>query len=546
MKSILAALGLLFLFASCTTNHEVDLIVYNARVYTVDSAFTIAEAFAIRGGVFVEIGSSERLLQRYEAKETIDAQGAAVYPGFYDSHTHFLDFAASLDMANLYGAKSFHDVLLRLQAHHKTYPDRPWLVGAGWDQERWDDESFTVRDSLDKYFPDIPVYLSRVDYQAASVNSKALELASIDTAFYVEGGLILTDSLGRLSGVLMDNAMDLVKSHIPEVDDNQELLALTKAEQLLFSVGLTSIVDAGVNERDLEFLRNLYTSEKLKIRNYAMIEDNLRTVRRMIRSGYYDDGRLHIRAVKLTADGLLRTRDASLLTPYSDDSTTRGFLLQTPEELERTIKEIAATNFQLSTRAVGDSAARLILDLYGKYLGQNNERRWRIEHAQVVNELDFEKFDRFRVFPSLQPANATSDMYWVKNRIGEERLHNAYALKRLVDNYGMLAIGSGFPGENFNPLNSFHAAVTRVDANGLPEGGFEIKNALTRREALMGMTIWAAQACFQETRRGNIQRGKDADFVILSQDIMTIPDGELRRVAVLRTVINGETVYQKK
>ncbi|MFD2743665.1 amidohydrolase [Sphingobacterium populi] len=546
MKSLFAALGLLFLFASCTTNHEVDLIVYNARVYTVDSAFTIAEAFAVRGGVFIEIGSSDRLLQRYEAKETIDAQGAAIYPGFYDSHAHFMDFASSLDMTNLYGAHSLSDALQRLQAHRKTYPDRPWLVGAGLDQERWEDNTISVRDSLDKYFPNIPVYLTRVDYQAATVNSKALEVAGIDTAFYVEGGLMLTDSLGHLSGVLMDNAMDLVKKHIPEVNDDQELRALTKAEQLLFSVGLTSIVDAGLNERDLEFMRNLYTGNKLKIRNYAMIEDNLRTVRRMIRSGYYDDGRLSIRAVKLTADGLLRTRNASLLLPYSDDSTTSGYLLQTPEELERTIKEIAATNFQLSTRAVGDSATRIVLDLYGKYIGPNNDRRWRIEHAQVINELDFEKFDRFRVFPSLQPAHATSDMYWVENRIGEERLRNAYALKRLVDNYGMVAIGSGFPGENFNPLNSFHAAVARVDAAGFPEGGFEMKNALTRREALMGMTIWAAQACFQGSRRGNIQRGKDADFVILSQDIMTIPNEELRDVTVLRTVIDGKTVYQRK
>ena len=546
MKSILAAFGLLFLFTSCTTNHEVDLIVYNARVYTVDSAFTIAEAFAIRGGVFIEIGSSERLLQRYQAKETLDAQGAAIYPGFYDSHAHFLTFASSLEMTNLYGAQSFDDVLQRLIAHQKTYPGRSWLVGAGWDQERWGDEPFAAKDSLDKYFPDIPVYLSRVDYQAASVNSKALQLAAIDTAFYVEGGLILTDSVGNLSGVLMDNAMELVRMHIPELDNEEELQAMTKAEQLLFSVGLTSIVDAGVSERDLEFLRNLYTGDKLKIRNYAMIEDNQRTVRRIIRSGYYDDGRLSIRGVKLTADGLLRTRSASLLAPYSDDSTSRGFLLQTPEELEQIIKEIAATNFQLSTRAVGDSATRLILDLYGKYIDQSDDRRWRIEHAQVVNEADFEKFDRFRVFPSLQPAHATSDMHWVRNRIGEDRLHNAYALKRLVDNYGMVALGSGFPGENFNPLNTFHAAVARVDANGLPVGGFEIKNALTRREALMGMTIWAAHACFQESQRGNIQRGKDADFVILSQDIMTIPNEELRAVNVLRTVIAGETVYQRK
>ncbi|MFD2600411.1 amidohydrolase [Sphingobacterium corticis] len=545
MKFILYIFSILALFTSCTTNHEVDLIVHNARIYTVDSAFTIADAVAIRGGVFIEIGNSQQLLKRYQAKDVWDAEGAAIYPGFYDSHAHFLSFASSLNMANLYGADSFADVLQRLNAHRKAHPDRSWIVGAGWDQDRWKDSTFQVKDSLDKYFPDIPVYLSRVDYQAASVNSRALNIANIDSAFYVEGGLISTDSVGNLSGVLMDNAMELVRMHIPEVSDEEELRTLTKAEELLFSVGLTSIVDAGVNELDLEFLRNLYTDKKLKIRNYAMIEDNQRTIRKIMRSGFYDDGRLTIRSVKLTADGLLRTRGAALLSAYSDDSTNNGFLLQTTENLEKAIREVADSKFQLSTRAIGDSATRLILDLYGKYIGTNNNRRWRIEHANVVNESDFEKFKRFRVFPSVQPIHATTDMYWATDRIGSDRIRNAYALKRLVDNYGMVAIGSDFPGESYNPLFSFHAAVARVDANGEPSGGYEMKNALTRREALMAMTIWAAHACFQDSQRGSIQRGKDADFVMLSKDMMTVPNEELRGIQVVRTVVGGETVFKR-
>lgn len=543
MKIPLFLFSAIIFFSSCTTNHEVDLIVHNARVYTVDSSFTISEAFAVRNGVFIEIGTSQHILERYKAKDTIDADGAAVYPGFYDAHAHFLMFAEGLEIADLTGSTSFEEVVERLKTHQQEYPDKKWIVGKGWDQNRWEDKQFPTKDSLDKYFSEIPVFLTRVDYHAAVVNSKALSIAGIDTAFYVEGGLILTDSIGHLSGLLVDNAIDLIRDHIPPPDDSEVLRVLTQAQDSLFSVGLTSIVDAGLTERELELLKHLYTSNRLKIRNYAMIADEPRTVSRLIRDGFYDDGRLSIRSVKLMADGALGSRGACLLQPYSDDTTNYGFLLNTPEEFDRIIRELANTNYQVSTHAIGDSANRFILNTYGKYLTNNEKRRWRIEHAQIMHESDFEKFDRFRIIPSIQPTHATSDMYWAEDRVGADRAENAYAFKKLLNTYGLVAIGSDFPVEHYNPLFGFHAAVARVDATGYPDGGYRMENALTREEALMGMTKWAAFSCFQEDRRGSITRGKDADFVILEEDIMTADHDKLRDIKVLRTVVAGESVF---
>ena len=543
MRISLFLFGAIAFLASCTTNHEVDLIVHNARVYTVDSTFTISEAFAIRNGVFIEIGTSQHILGRYKAKDTLDAGGAAIYPGFYDAHGHFPMLAEGLEVADLTGSDSFEEVIDRLKAHHEKYPDKKWVVGNGWDQNRWEDKRFPTKDSLDKYFPEHPVFLTRVDYHAAVVNSKALSLANIDSAFHVEGGLILTDSVGNPSGLLLDNAIGLVRKHIPDPSDEEVVEMLTRAQDSLFAVGLTSIVDAGLTERELELLKHLYTTNRLKIRNYAMIADEPSVVRRLISDGVYNDGRLHIQSVKLMADGALGSRGACLLAPYSDDTTNFGFLLNTPEEYDGIIKELAGTNFQVSTHAIGDSANRFILDTYGKYLTNNEKRRWRIEHAQIVNEDDFEKFDRFRIIPSIQPTHATSDMYWVEDRIGSDRADNAYAFKRLLDTYGLVAIGSDFPVEPYNPLYGFHAAVARVDVSGYPEGGYRMENALTREDALRGMTIWAAFACFQEKKRGSISRGKDADFVVLEEDIMTADVNRLRNIKVLHTVVGGETVY---
>lgn len=545
MKLLQAKLfmSLAFLLVRCTTNKEVDLIVYNAKVYTVDSVFSQKEAFAIKGGIFIDMGTSKEIQSKYVAKEVINAEGKAIYPGFYDAHAHFLMLADALERIDLHGTKSFDEVLEKLTVYQRRNPDRRWIVGSGWDQNLWEDKNFPTKDSLDKYFPETPVFLWRIDHHTALVNSQALHIAQLDTTRSVPGGLLAVDSIGNLTGLLMDSAVKLVSRHIPVPEEHDLLSGLRRAQDSLFSVGLTSIVDAGVSLEALEHLKKFYQQDSLKIRNYAMIGGSIRDIERYIKEGIYESERLTIRSVKLMADGALGSRSASLLEPYSDDSLTHGLLLQDPETFDNIIKKIAKTPFQVSTHAIGDAANRLVLDIYGKYLETDGKRRWRIEHAQVISPSDFAKFAQFNIIPSVQPTHATSDMYWAASRLGPDRIKNAYAYNILLHHYGKLALGSDFPVEHFNPLYGFHAAVTRVDQNGFPIGGFQMENAITREQALRGMTIWAAFACFQEKKRGSIERGKDADFVILSDDIMTAPDNQLRVIKTIRTVIAGETVF---
>lgn len=542
LKTKLIFLFLISLFISCTTNKQIDLIVYNAKVYTVDSLFSTVEAFAVNNGVIVELGDSQDLLNKYDAKEKLDVEGKFIYPGFYDAHAHFFMLAEGMDEVNLVGSKSFDEVLERLKAYASANPEKKWIIGNGWDQNLWEVKDFPTKDSLDKYFPNIPIYLTRVDYHAALANSSALKKASLDSAYFVEGGVISVNEEGLPDGILIDNAMQLVQSHIPKQQNSALLKILRRAQDSLLSVGLTSIVDAGLTKEQIESLKIFYNEDSLAIRDYAMVLANEQSVKDYLRSGTFESDRLTVRSFKLMADGALGSRGACLLHPYHD-APTNGFLLQSPEEFDKVIKRLANSNFQVNTHAIGDSANRIILDTYGKYLKDGKKRRWRIEHAQIIAPNDFDKFKEFQIIPSVQPTHATSDMYWAEDRIGPDRIKGAYAYKKLLEEYGLLALGSDFPVEHYNPLYGFHAAVARVDKVGFPEGGFQMENAITREQALRGMTIWAAYSCFQEKKRGSIEKGKDADFVILEDDIMTAPNEKLRDVKTLRTVIAGQTEY---
>lgn len=542
LKTNLIFLFLISLFISCTTNKQIDLIVYNAKVYTVDSLFSTVEAFAVNNGVIVELGDSQDLLNKYDAKEKLDVEGKFIYPGFYDAHAHFFMLAEGMDEVNLVGSKSFDEVLERLKAYASANPDKKWIIGNGWDQNLWEVKDFPTKDSLDKYFPNIPIYLTRVDYHAALANTSALQKASLDSAYFVEGGVISVNEEGLPDGILIDNAMQLVQSHIPKQQNSALLKILRRAQDSLLSVGLTSIVDAGLTKEQIESLKIFYNEDSLAIRDYAMVLANEQSVKDYLRSGTFESDRLTVRSFKLMADGALGSRGACLLHPYHD-APTNGFLLQSPEEFDKVIKRLANSNFQVNTHAIGDSANRIILDTYGKYLKDGKKRRWRIEHAQIIAPNDFDKFKEFQIIPSVQPTHATSDMYWAEDRIGPDRIKGAYAYKKLLEEYGLLALGSDFPVEHYNPLYGFHAAVARVDKVGYPEGGFQMENAITREQALRGMTIWAAYSCFQEKKRGSIEKGKDADFVILEDDIMTAPNEKLRDVKTLRTVIAGQTEY---
>ncbi|MGA0560073.1 amidohydrolase [Larkinella sp. VNQ87] len=542
-RNFLTGFCLLGLIA-CSSKKQGDILIHNATVYTADSAFTTAQAFVIKDGKFLAVGSSESLLNNYTADSVIDLRGQPVYPGFYDPHAHFLGLGQMLDQADLVGTSSYDEVIQRLNAFHKRNPTALWLIGRGWDQNDWPDKQFPTKEKLDAAFPNIPVCLTRVDGHAVVINSKALRLAGITRNTKVPGGeVVLTGN--EPTGVLVDNAMGLVRRVIPQPDAQDKERQLLAAQQVCLSLGLTTVSDAGLDRRDIELVERLQKENKLKIRDYVMISLGEPNLDYYLKRGPFQTDRLTVRSFKLYADGALGSRGACLRKPYNDRPETGGFLLLSPNELERALTLLAKSEFQANTHCIGDSANHLILDLYGKLLKKSNNRRWRIEHAQVVSPDDFWKFNRYSVIPSVQPTHATSDMYWAAERVGPVRVKGAYAYKDLLKQNGRIAFGSDFPVEAVNPLYGFHAAVARVDAQGFPAGGFQMENAVDRASALKAMTSWAAFANFEDHLRGSIEPGKQADFVVLQQDIMKIPATELRKATVLQTWVGGEKLFQK-
>ncbi|AYA36787.1 amidohydrolase [Hymenobacter oligotrophus] len=543
----LAALPLLAGLTACpTTKYPADLIVYNATVYTVDSAFTKAQAFAVQDGQIMFVGSSDEVRQRYRGKEEVDAQGKFIYPGFYDAHCHFYRYALGLRDADLVGTDSWSAVLGKLRAQRLQYAQSAWLTGRGWDQNDWTTKQFPTKDSLDRQFPNVPVFIVRVDGHAALVNQKALDLAGVTASTPISGGVIEKDAQGRLTGLLVDNAVDLVSAKIPEPTPAEAAKLLLQAQEQCVELGLTSLADAGLERSQIERLDAMQKANQLKLRLDCMINPTPANRQYYLKRGPYLTDRLTVNSFKVYADGALGSRGACLMHPYADQPKQTGFLLQSVAEYRALAKELAASKFQMNTHAIGDSANRALLDIYAEVLRGQTDRRWRIEHAQVVSRPDVAKFGRFNVVPSVQPTHATSDMYWAGERLGAERLKTAYAYQDLLKATGRLALGSDFPVEALNPLFGFHAAVARQDAKNYPKGGFQPENALTREQALRGMTEWAAWAAFEEEKKGTLQGGKWADFVILEQDLMTAPAEQLRNIKVLSTYISGEKVYERK
>jgi predicted amidohydrolase YtcJ len=541
------SVGLAFSLASCGSQREaVDLLVTNATVYTVDSTFSKAQAFAVRDGHFVAVGSTVDLQSRYQASQTVDAQGQFIYPGFYDAHCHFYRYALGLRSANLVGASSWAETVGRLTQHRQQQPDAAWLTGRGWDQNDWPGQRFPTKDTLDALFPNVPVLIIRVDGHAALVNQKALDLAGVTARTPIGGGVIGRDAQGRLTGLLVDNAVKLVASKIPEPSPSEADAALLQGQQNCLAVGLTSLADAGLNKEDIDRMAALQKADKLHLRLYTMLNPTPENKAYYLPKGPYFSDNLTISSFKVYADGALGSRGASLLAPYSDRPAEKGFLLQHPEYYRALAKELAATKFQMNTHAIGDSSNRLLLDIYGAALQGQPDRRWRIEHAQVVSKQDVAKFGQYHIVPSVQPTHATSDMYWAGERLGAQRLQTAYAYQDLLKQYGQVALGSDFPVEDINPLYGYHAAVARQDAKNYPSGGFQMNNALTREQALRGMTTWAAHAAFEEKRKGQIKPGMLADFVVLKTDLLTAPNTQLRNAPVQQTWIGGKQVFAVK
>lgn len=531
-------------FIACNPKEKVDLIVTNATIYTVDENFSMAEAMVVNHGKIVAVGLENDMLKKYVADQVMDLGGKAVYPGFIDAHCHFYGYGMGLlKRADLMGTQSFDEILEIMKAHHDKFPSAYWIEGRGWDQNNWPEKTFPVNDKLNELFPENPVILIRVDGHAAIVNQKALELAGIDSKTKVDGGdVILND--GKPTGVLIDNAIDLVTRIIPAPDAGQMAEALMAAQENCFAAGLTGVHDMGLNKREIEVIDSLHQSGELKMRMYVLLTPEEETLEAFFVKGKTKNELLNIRAIKLYADGALGSRGAKLITGYSDDPGNSGLLLRSPESLLEFCKRAYDNGFQVCTHAIGDSANRLMLQVYGEVLQGENDLRWRIEHSQIVAGDDFDLFGRFSIIPSVQPTHATSDMYWAGNRVGAERMKGAYAYNELLQQNGWIPLGTDFPIEGINPIHTFYAAVVRKDLKGWPESGFQMENALKREDALKGMTIWAAKSAFEENEKGSIEHGKFADFVVLNKDIMQIPGDQIPSVKVLKTFVGGVEVFE--
>ena len=533
---------LLLSVGSFAQKRPVDLLISNGKVYTVNAAFKIETAFVVDKGRIVEVSSLSNLKKKFSPKKTIDLGGKAVFPGFYDPHSHFIGLGEMLSQCDLVGAESFEEILERLKEFRIKNPDNEWIIGRGWDQNDWKIKEFPNKEGLDAIFPDIPVMLTRIDGHALLANSKALQLAKISPASKVPGGAVEVLD-GQLTGILIDNAMGLLKRVMPGETEAQMRKMILEAQKECFKVGLTTVSEAGASQEDIELLMKMHKDGSLKIRDYVMVSVGLRNLDYFTKRGIIKTDRINVRSFKIYGDGALGSRGACLLKPYSDDPGNSGFLLTSKNEMDKFFEQIYKSDYQANTHCIGDSANRLVLDLYGKYLKQKNNRRWRIEHCQVVNPSDVPKFSKFSIIPSVQATHATSDMYWAGKRLGAEREKHAYAFNDLMKQNGVLANGSDFPVEYINPLFSFHAAVARQDAKNWPEGGYQTENAISRKEALKAMTLWSAYANFEEKERGSIEQGKMADFVVLEEDIMTIELSKIRSVKVLQTWVGGERVY---
>ena len=545
MKKLLPLLAL-FLIAACTKQQDfnADLLVKNAVVYTVDAKFSVADAFVVKGGKIIAVGKDDSLENIYKAHQVIDAGGKPVYPGFIDAHSHFYEYGLGLQEVNLDATKSWDEIVDSVLSGSKRNPDG-WVIGRGWDQNKWAIKQFPNKDKLDKLFPVRPVLLSRVDGHAAIANQAALNLAGIKQGQTITGGQIETVK-GKLTGILVDNAVGIVTRKIPAPTEQEIEDAFLFAQRNCFADGLTTVSDCGLPYTMVNTIAQLQHKGSLKMRMYVLLSDRPENYEYLFKRGVFKTPGLDVRGFKVYADGALGSRGACLLQPYDDQKNWKGFLLSDPKHFQEVAEKIAAKGFQMCTHCIGDSANRVILKIYASVLKGKNDHRWRIEHAQVIAPEDFHYFGDYNVIPSVQPTHATSDMRWAGARLGAKRLKSAYAYNQLLQQNGWLPLGTDFPVENISPIYTFYAAVVRQDLKGYPAGGFQTENAIGRADAIRGMTIWAAKSQFEEKEKGSIEPGKYADFVILDNDIMKVKGSELPNIKVLKTYLNGEKVYEKK
>jgi predicted amidohydrolase YtcJ len=547
MRSILWILVVISSVGCAFQNEPADLIVHNARIYTLDQANAVYQAMAIKDGKIIELGSERQILNKYKSDQNLDAAQQVIYPGFIDAHCHFLGYGRMLNEVQLEGTTSYEEVIQKVEDYLVKNPHCSFVVGRGWDQNDWINKEFPTNDQLNQKFPSMPVVLRRIDGHALLANKAAMELAGINQVKRINGGEVVAHD-GRPTGVLIDNAMNAIDAIIPKRTMVDELKALVLAQENCLAVGLTTVDEAGLDKRDIEIIQEAIRHHDLKLRIYAMLADNEENYNHFLNEGPIKGDLLTIRSFKWVMDGALGSRGACLKKPYEDllPKQAYGVLLKPLDYYMDKAYQLKQAGFQICTHAIGDSANKVALQVYCQALDGEKDLRWRIEHAQVVAPEDMKRFGECFVIPSVQPTHAMSDWSWAIERLGRNRIQRAYAYKDLLNQLQFLPLGTDFPIEGISPFKTLATAVFRRDQNGLPNEGWQMENAISMEQALRGITIWAAMANFEENLKGSLEVGKYADFVIVDTDLLRATEAQVLATKVLQTYIGGSSVYKRQ
>ncbi len=535
----LSIIALLITLTSCFKGKHADLIIHNAVIYTMDEGMRKYEAMAILDGKIIELGAERQILNKYTADEVIDAKGKEVYPGLTDAHGHILSYAKQKLSVDLTGTTSMTQLIVRTEKFQQKYK-RDVVIGRGWDQSLWGETELPNNKALNEAFPTTPVCLYRIDGHALLANDAMLKLAGITADLKVEGGIILLAE-GSLTGMLVDNAMELVNKKLPKFSQEEMLTAIMEIQSELLMYGITGVHEAGIEVSDISLFKSLIDKAGFEINVYAMLAANKESIEFARKNGIYEYKNLYIRSFKVFGDGALGSRGAFLKQPYSDQHNHYGVLTTSQAEMREIANVCIELGYQMNTHAIGDSTNRILLELYQLANAQNPDHRWRIEHAQVVDPIDFELFSKYGVIPSIQPTHAVSDQRWAEKRLGQERMKGAYAYKTLVNANRIVAIGTDFPVENIDPFMSIFAATKRKNSDGYPLNGFYAQEAISLEDCLSGMTKWAALAAFQEDHLGILEKGMDATFAIFEKPIKVKELYEPN--FAIYTFIKGKKVY---
>ena len=533
--------------------HDVDLVLANGNIYTEHDKQPKAEAIAVKGDRIVFVGSNEDA-KKFHAAKVIDLRRHTLVPGLTDSHCHIFGIGEREMRLNLEGTNTLGDFLNKVKARVAQTSTGKWITGRGWIETFWKPSKFPTRQDLDKIAPDNPVFFTRADGHASVANSAALRIAKIDRNTPDPFGGQILKSSGEPNGMLLDNAQELVSRNIPKPTEAEREEALLRGINREIGLGWCEIQNAGSDSEDIDLLRKDFEAGKIKIRFINAVYGPGKDAQNFLREGATInafDHHLTQRTIKVIFDGALGSRGAALLKPYSDAPDTSGYLTEKPEELKPMFEEALRSGIQVETHAIGDRANRLILDLYEqafKAVPPNarkiREPRWRVEHAQILDPVDIPRFAKLGVIPSMQPSHAISDLFFALSRLGIDRLAAAYAWQSFLKSGSIICGGSDAPVERGEPMIEFYAAVARKSIRGESAEGWHPEQAVSREQALKMFTIWPAYGVFEENDKGSIEVGKLADFTVLSQDILKIPEPEILKSRCVMTIIGGEVVFE--